>query len=109
MLTVTVTYPTGYDRRELACHLDSAAHFTVYAADLRLPGGCEANLTFGRLIGAAYAGAAGSVIEASPEALARVAKACRSYASGLYAGCASTPILLTIAIGCEAALEAKAA
>ncbi len=43
MPTVTVTYPTGDDRRELACHLDSAAHWTVYAADLDLPGGREAN------------------------------------------------------------------
>lgn len=109
MPTVTITFPARYDRRELACHLDSAAHFTVYAADLRLPGGREANLSFGRLIGAAYAGIPGVVIEAGPDALARVAKACRSYADGLYAGCPSTPILLAIALGCEAALEAKAA
>lgn len=109
MPTVTITFPSGYDRKELGCHLDSAAHFTVHAADLRLPGGPEANLTFGRLMRAAYAGIPGVVIEASPEALARVAKACRNYASVLYAGCASTPVLLTIALGCEAAVEAKAA
>lgn len=109
MPAVTITFPARYDCRELGCHLDSAAHFTVYAADLDLPGGREANLQFGRLIGAAYAGIPGVVIEASPEALVRVAKACRSYAASLYAGCASTPVLLTIALGCEAAIGTKAA
>ncbi len=67
------------------------------------------NLQFGRLIGAASAGIPGVVIEASPEALVLVAKACRSYAASLYAGCASTPVLMAIALGCEAALETKAA
>ncbi len=93
----------------------AALHLCEVARETSLPDYSEIAAALeatGALLDASIAvrmGATLVTVTASEPALTLVARACRRRISETYRDCPAIPVLLAIALGCEAAVEAKAA
>lgn len=109
MQTVRLQFPPVASPGFVAEAVLSAAFLSLHGAEMGDPVAVEANRLLSVAARAIRAGYRDVVLRAPFAAFARAARDCRGRATELYDGCPATPVLLTIALGCEAAAMGKAA
>lgn len=109
MLTVHVSLPPVASPGSVAEAVLSAAFLLIGRATLEDGFNFEANILLSVAARNIRAGRSSFNLKAPNIALALAANACRRRAAELYDGCPATPVLLTLALGCEAAATREAA
>lgn len=109
MNAVRLTFPPVVSPGSVAEAVLSAAFLLLGRAELGDRAADEACLELHWLSKAVRHGRTERTIAASREGLLAIASACRQRAGEFHDGHVATPVLLTIALGCEAGARTKAA
>lgn len=109
MKTVRLSFPPVTRPGSVAEQVLSTAFLLLGRAELGRVDAGEAVRLLDVVARAIRHGRLERTITASTAVLSLIASSCRRRAGELYEGCEAMPVLLTIALGCEAAAEAQAA